>query len=233
MTHPVPRGFELAAVHCGIKTDASVEDLTLIATDGESAAAGVYTKNVVYSASVRQNRAKTPLNNFRAVVVNSGNANACTGRQGEDDSAEMARLAAEAVGASADQALVMSTGIIGEHLPMDKIAAGIVAAKGQLASNDDALQAAARGITTTDKFVKIASRVIKLSDTSVAVTGIAKGAGMIGPNMATMLCVVMTDAALTAQAAEVAILTLDTRRLQEVWLKSTRCSMYQLPRNRT
>jgi glutamate N-acetyltransferase/amino-acid N-acetyltransferase len=202
MTHPVPGGFRLAGTHCGIKSDASKEDLTLIATENDSVAAGVYTTNVVHAACVAQNRTKTPFDRFRVVAVNSGNANACTGDRGDRDAAEMSRLAAKAVGAESDQALVMSTGIIGEYLPMDKIANGIAEAKEVLGGDDDALLAAARGMTTTDKFLKLASATANLDGRPVQVTGIAKGAGMIGPNMATMLCVVMTDAALTPSQAQ-------------------------------
>jgi len=195
MNHRVPQGFRLTGVHCGIKSTAGKEDLTLIVTDDDAVAAGVYTTNVVHAASVRQNRAKTPFARCRAVLINSGNANACTGARGEEDARTMARLAGEAVGAGSDQALVMSTGIIGVFLPMEKLALGVAAARARLGSDLAALEAAARGITTTDKFVKIASRSISMQGRTVQVTGIAKGAGMIGPNMATMLCVIMTDAA--------------------------------------
>lgn len=201
MSQPVPKGFRLAGVHCGVKSDPEKEDLTLIATDKDAVAAGVYTQNVVHAASVRQNRKKTPFDRCRVVVVNSGNANACTGERGEHDSREMGRLAAETVGASEPQALVMSTGIIGEYLPMDKLAAGITAAQGRLGSDADAFDSASRGITTTDKFVKTASRTLDIDGAEVQVTAMAKGAGMIGPNMATMLCVVMTDAQLTPDVA--------------------------------
>ncbi|MBP89521.1 MAG: bifunctional ornithine acetyltransferase/N-acetylglutamate synthase [Planctomycetaceae bacterium] len=202
MNHSVPKGFRLAGVHCGVKSDPSREDLTLITTDSDAVAAGVYTQNVVHAASVKQNRAKTPFDRFRVVVVNSGNANACTGERGEQDAREMTRLAAKSVGATEDQALAMSTGIIGEYLPMDKLTAGITAAKAQLGTDSTAFDSAVRGITTTDKFVKVASRSIEMDGQSVQVTAMAKGAGMIGPNMATMLCVVMTDAALAPTTAQ-------------------------------
>ncbi len=206
MTHPVPKGFRLAGVSCGIKSEAGKEDLTLIVCDEVGVAAGVYTQNLVVASSVTQNRAKTPHENFRVVVVNSGNANACTGDQGEKDCSEMARLAAEVVGGVEGQALVMSTGIIGHFLPMEKVRAGIAAAAKQLGTDDNAFNMAVRGITTTDKFLKTASRTIELSGQPVQVTAMAKGAGMIGPNMATMLCNVMTDAKLNANEAQ-ALLT--------------------------
>ncbi|HRX77636.1 MAG: bifunctional glutamate N-acetyltransferase/amino-acid acetyltransferase ArgJ [Planctomycetaceae bacterium] len=202
MSQPVPKGFRLAGVHCGIKSNAAKEDLTLIVTDADSVAAGVYTQNLVVAASVVQNRAKTPCHDFRVVVVNSGNANACTGERGDSDCREMTRLAAEAVGATENQALVMSTGIIGHFLPMEKIKSGIAAATAKIGTDADAFDSAVRGITTTDKFLKTASRSVEIAGQTVQVTAMAKGAGMIGPNMATMLCVVMTDAKLTAPAAQ-------------------------------
>lgn len=202
MSHPVPKGFRLAGVHCGIKSNATKEDLTLITTDKDGVAAGVYTQNLVVAASVTQNRAKTPCDNFRVVVVNSGNANACTGERGASDCREMTRLAGEAVGGTEGQALVMSTGIIGHFLPMEKIKSGIAAASSKLGTNDEAFDSAVRGITTTDKFVKTASRAVEIAGQTVQITAMAKGAGMIGPNMATMLCVVMTDAELAAPLAQ-------------------------------
>jgi glutamate N-acetyltransferase/amino-acid N-acetyltransferase len=202
MSHPVPQGFRLAGVHCGIKSNAAKEDLTLIVTDTDGVAAGVYTQNLVVAASVIQNRAKTPYESFRAVVVNSGNANACTGERGATDSREMARLAAEAIGAREGQALVMSTGIIGHFLPMEKIKNGIATAAAKLGTNSESFDSAVRGITTTDKFLKTASRSVEIGGQPIQITAMAKGAGMIGPNMATMLCVVMTDAALSAAVAQ-------------------------------
>ncbi len=202
MSHAVPRGFRLAAVHCGIKSNPAKEDLTLIVTDQDAVAAGVYTRNLVVAASVTQNREKTPYDRFRALVVNSGNSNACTGERGARDCREMTRLAAATVSGGEDQALVMSTGIIGHFLPMDKVAAGITAAQARLGTDAASFDAAARGITTTDQFVKTASRTIELSQGNVQITAMAKGAGMIGPNMATMLCVVMTDAVLNPTTAQ-------------------------------
>jgi glutamate N-acetyltransferase/amino-acid N-acetyltransferase len=114
----------------------------------------------------------------------------------------MTRLAAETVGASEGQALVMSTGIIGHFLPMEKIKNGIAAAATKLGTNSEAFESAVRGITTTDKFLKTASRSVEIGGKPIQITAMAKGAGMIGPNMATMLCVVMTDAALSAAAAQ-------------------------------
>jgi glutamate N-acetyltransferase/amino-acid N-acetyltransferase len=114
----------------------------------------------------------------------------------------MAGLAARACGAEDEQALVLSTGIIGEYLPMEKIARGIEAATDRLSSDEDALDSAARGMMTTDKFPKLAGQTVALGPGNIQITGMAKGAGMIGPRMATMLALVMTDAALEPDAAQ-------------------------------
>lgn len=198
----LPLGFRFAATACGIKADPTREDLTLIVADQPAVAAGVYTTNLVCAAPVTLDRQRTPSDRVRAVVINSGNANACTGQRGLQDAQTMAQLAASACNASPDQALVMSTGIIGVFLPMDKIAAGIRAAADRLGSDEASFQAAARGILTTDKSIKIAGRTTELGGRTVHIAGMCKGAGMIGPRMATMLAVVTTDAALDVADAQ-------------------------------
>lgn len=202
MTLKLPRGFEAAGVHCGIKSDASKEDLTLLHCPEDAVAAGVYTRNLVFAAPVALDRERTPTDRFRVLVVNSGNANACTGQRGNDDARRMAELAARSVGADPDQALVMSTGIIGEFLPMEKIAAGVLEAAEQLGAGTSHAEAAARGILTTDKGPKTASATIDVGGGETTVSVFAKGAGMIGPRMATMLGVIATDAVLTPEQAD-------------------------------
>lgn len=201
----LPRGFRFAGVHAGIKRNPAKEDVTLIVADEPAVAAGVYTQNLVYAAPVALDRERTPSDRIRCVVVNSGNANACTGERGLRDAHEMARLAAETCGASADQALVMSTGIIGEFLPMEKVAAGIAACSQKLGSEEASFLAAARGILTTDKGIKVASRSLVVAGEEVRIAGMAKGAGMIGPRMATLLGVLLTDARLTVADAQAAL----------------------------
>lgn len=205
MNSRIPPGFRMAAVHCGIKQDPAKEDLTLVVCDRDAVAAGVYTQNLVCAAPVLLDRDRTPAGNIRVVVVNSGNANACTGQQGWQDAVRMGELAAQAVGAQPTQSLVMSTGVIGVFLPMVRVQAGIAAAASRLASDETALLAAARGITTTDKGPKLASRQIVLGGRTYRLTGFCKGAGMIGPNMATMLCLLLTDAPLTPTDAHVSL----------------------------
>lgn len=198
----VPQGYRVAAVYSGVKRDPQKPDLSLVVSDRAAVAAGVYTQNLVFAAPVALDRERTPSDRIRAVVINSGNANACTGPRGLDDARTMARLAAEAVGAEGDQALVLSTGIIGNYLPLDKIGPGIAQAAKLLASDEKSLLAAATGMLTTDTTHKLAGRTLTLAGRKIQITGMAKGAAMIGPNMATMLAVIVTDAPLDKQTAQ-------------------------------
>lgn len=205
MPHRFPQGFRGAAVHCGLKSDPKNNDCAVLLSDGDAVAAGVYTQNQVCAAPVLLDRQRTPSASIRGVVINSGNANACTGESGLRDAEQMAAWLAEAHGFSAEQALVLSTGIIGEHLPMEKIGAGVSAASAKVASDEASLEAVARGMMTTDTVPKIRSREVSIGDRETIFTGLAKGAAMIGPNMATMLSVVMTDAAITPEDAQAAL----------------------------
>ncbi len=201
MPDHLPRGFSAAGVYSGVKRNSSKLDLSLIVSDRPAVASGVYTQNVVCGAPVALNRSRTPSDSMRAVVINSGVANACTGAQGDRDALEMAQRTADVCKLQQEQVLVMSTGLIGALLPMDKINAGIQAAAGQLSDSDQSLIDAARGMLTTDTTHKIRSREIELGSGKVILTGIAKGAAMIGPNMATMLAVILTDAKLDTESA--------------------------------
>lgn len=201
----IPQGFLMAGVHCRIKRSPRIEDLSLIMSEVPAVAAGVYTKNLVCAAPVTLDRSRTPSDRIRAVVICSGVANACTGKQGDRDAVEMARLAATACGAEADQALVLSTGVIGVHLPMDKIMQGISAAAVKLGRSETSLTAAARGMLTTDTIHKLAGRTITISGRKIQITGMSKGAAMMGPNMATMLGLIVTDAPLTPETAQAAL----------------------------
>jgi glutamate N-acetyltransferase/amino-acid N-acetyltransferase len=144
---------------------------------------------------------------MRAVVICSGVANACTGERGLRDAEEMARLAAIACQAEPDQSLVLSTGVIGSFLPMDRIAQGISAAAVKLGRSETSLIAAARGMLTTDTIHKLAGRTVTIAGCEIQITGMAKGAAMMGPNMATMLALVMTDANLTPADAQASLST--------------------------
>ncbi len=200
-----PRGFSFAGLHAGIKQDASAEDVSLIVSDYDCTGVGVYTQNRVVAAPVTLDRQRTPSRDIRAIVINSGNANACTGEKGMQDATEMARLVADCKSVGAEQVLVLSTGTIGEHLPMDRIKAGIEAAAGQLAASDEALVRCARGMMTTDTRHKIVGSELQLAGETITVVGLAKGAAMIGPRMATMLAVILTDGALRTEDAQAMI----------------------------
>ncbi len=199
---PLPRGWRMAAVHAGIKRNATREDVTLVASDEPATAAGVYTTNLVFAAPVALDRSRTPGTGFRGVVINSGNANACTGSRGLEDARQMAALAARELGASGEQVLVLSTGIIGEFLPMATVEKGIRAAAASLAADEQAALTAARGMMTTDTRPKMAGGSFTADGVSCTVFGMAKGAAMIGPRLATMLGVVVTDAAVAAADAQ-------------------------------
>ncbi len=191
---PVP-GFRVAGVACGIRKSGHL-DLALIASDGPCAAAGVFTTNCVKAAPVRLDQARLERNagGIRAVVVNSGVANACTGDQGMADAVETAVSVAGALGCAPEDVLVLSTGVIGVPLPMARIRAGIRAAAISLTPHGWA--DAAQAIMTTDTRPKQAAVQVETAQGTYTIAGIAKGAGMIAPNMATMLAVIATDAAL-------------------------------------
>jgi glutamate N-acetyltransferase/amino-acid N-acetyltransferase len=205
MSITVPEGFLLAGVHARIKRDPQKPDFTLIMSEQDAVGVGVFTQNLVVGAPVILNRSRTPSSRIRCVAINSGIANACTGERGLEDARQMARLAAAACAADEEQALVLSTGLIGEFLPMDKIEQGVMSAAVKLGRSEAAVTAAARGMMTTDLVPKVAGRTVKLADREVQILGLAKGAGMVGPNMATMLAVIMTDAALQPEVAQSAL----------------------------
>jgi glutamate N-acetyltransferase/amino-acid N-acetyltransferase len=203
--HHFPQGFQGAGVYTGVKRNPNKLDFSLLVSDRPAVGVGVYTQNLVCAAPVKYDRSLTPSDDIRVVAMNSGVANACTGDRGDRDAAEMAAIAGEACGASAKQTLVLSTGVIGAHLPMEKIKQGAIVTAAKLSNSAAALEDVARGIMTTDTVPKIRSREIVLDGRAVRVTGIAKGAAMIGPNMATMLSVIMTDAAISAADAQAAL----------------------------
>jgi glutamate N-acetyltransferase/amino-acid N-acetyltransferase len=187
----LPKGYRFAGVHSGLRANEPGRlDLTLVVSDAPAAAAGVFTQNRVAAAPVHVCRERLPRADARGVVVCSGNANACTGERGLADARRMAELAAGAVGCAPEQFLVASTGVIGRPLPMGVMETGIPAAASQLGANEGQFDAAARAILTTDTRPKKASRQVGPH----AVAGFAKGAAMIGPNMATMLGFVLADA---------------------------------------
>jgi glutamate N-acetyltransferase/amino-acid N-acetyltransferase len=197
-------GYRFAGVACGVRPDGDParRDLALVVSDRPAAAAGVFTQNRVVAAPVHYCRSVLPTSQARGVVICSGNANACTGRKGLEDARRMAGLAADAVGCLPEQMLVCSTGVIGRHLPMERIETGIGRAALELRTGADALDQAARAILTTDTRIKVSARCITVGDSEIRLTGFAKGAAMIGPNMATMLAFVFSDAAVAPDHLE-------------------------------
>lgn len=200
-TATLPSGFQTSGTTCGIKASGK-PDLALFVSDTPAVSAGVFTTNRVVGAPVTICKERVPASSIRAVIINSGNANACTGNQGLDDARAMTARVAEALGCNAEDILVCSTGIIGVNLPMDVITAGIPKAVDALAPSDDAFKAAATAMMTTDTFAKQFTASVGMSSGAVKIAGAAKGAAMIAPNMATMLSVIMTDAALTAEQCD-------------------------------
>jgi glutamate N-acetyltransferase / amino-acid N-acetyltransferase len=183
-------GFKAAGVICGLKKDGR-KDLGLIYSEVPANVAGVFTKNCIQAAPVVLDRQRVTKGVCRALIVNSGNANCCTGEQGMRDAICMASLTAEGVGVAEDEVLVSSTGVIGEPLPVEKIKIAMPALIDAL--NQEGIHDFAEAIMTTDTVPKIISRCGEMDGKVFTVTGVAKGAGMIRPDMATMLCFVMTD----------------------------------------
>jgi glutamate N-acetyltransferase/amino-acid N-acetyltransferase len=200
-----PAGFRAGAVYAGIKTKPT-PDVGLLLCDVPATAAAVFTTNKVFAAPVKIGREHVAAGKLRGVVVNAGNANACTGRQGEKDAHRMCALAAEVAGCDAKLILPSSTGIIGHLMPMDKIEAGIRGAAAQLGRDEEHALAFGAAILTTDLKRKAAAASLKIGRKTVTIAGVCKGSGMIGPRMAlpgkplhaTMLAYLTTDAALPA-----------------------------------
>jgi glutamate N-acetyltransferase/amino-acid N-acetyltransferase len=188
-----PIGFRASAVKAGIKPSGGM-DLTVLVSDRECSAAGTFTTNRVAAAPVHWDRSILPSGSIRGVVINSGNANAATGQVGLDNARATAAGAAAILGCRTDQILVASTGVIGHQLPMLKVEAGLRAALDGLSDGPSAFHDASRAIMTTDTRPKVVSLRREVGGRTVTLLGLAKGAAMIGPNMATMLGFLLTDA---------------------------------------
>jgi glutamate N-acetyltransferase/amino-acid N-acetyltransferase len=196
---PPLAGVRLNAAEVGIRYQGRT-DVVLMEVPSGSTAAGVFTSNRCPGAPVDWCRAALTGGKARLVVVNAGNANVFTGKAGRDACAATAAAAAKLAGCPAKQVFVASTGVIGEVLPHDKLIAALPDLHSGL--SEDNWEAAARGIMTTDTFPKASTRTAMIGDAEVRITGIAKGSGMIAPDMATMLCFVFTDAKIPAAAMQ-------------------------------
>jgi glutamate N-acetyltransferase / amino-acid N-acetyltransferase len=196
----LPQGFRAAGVACGLKPSGGTDLGLLVSDSPETVSAARFTRSGVLAAPVVLCQERCRLDGLRAVVANSGNANAATGRRGIDDAAKMQGGAAMAVGVDPECVAVASTGVIGVPLPADPITKGILAARGEL--SPDGAEAFGEAIRTTDLFAKRVALDVALPSGSVRLTAQAKGAGMISPAFATMLCFVQTDAALEPETAD-------------------------------
>ncbi len=197
-----PQGFTAAGVRAGIKKNGNL-DVAVIYTQKEAAVAGVFTKNLVAAAPVHLSKIVVGTGTAHAVVANAGCANACTGEQGIRDAEKMATVAAKELNCRADDVIVASTGIIGANLPMDKMEAGIRDAVKNL-SREGSVNAG-NAIITTDTYSKSCATEVEIGGVEVRFGAIAKGSGMIRPDMATMLCFITTDADIDQKLLQTAL----------------------------
>ena len=197
-----PKGYLFSVVEAAIKKPGR-KDLALICSEREAVMAGMFTTNSVKAAPVRLDMKLIKSGKGRAIVVNSGNANACTGDQGMKDAVETAAIAAKYLGVPVNSVYVCSTGVIGAPMPMERIRPKLVELASTAGSAD--INNVAAAIITTDTFPKIVAKRKKIGGNTITITGICKGAGMIQPNMATMLSFIVTDAKVSPAALRAAL----------------------------
>lgn len=208
-----PKGFLYSTVEAAIKKPGR-KDIALIFSERESVMAGMFTVNNVKAAPVKLDMKRIKSGKGQAIIVNSGNANACTGEQGMKDAVEMTRIVADLANIRAEKVYVCSTGVIGTTMPMERIRAAIPGLVGSLGTA--AVDDVAAAIMTTDTFPKIVAKRKKTGDKMITVTGICKGAGMIRPNMATMLSFIVTDASIEKSALDTALRQAVTRSFNRI-----------------
>jgi glutamate N-acetyltransferase/amino-acid N-acetyltransferase len=201
----VPKGFKATGTACGLKKNGQL-DLAIVVSDIDATCAGVFTKNIIKGHSLQWSRSKVALGLARAIVINSGCANACVGEQGDKDAEKMAEFAAELIGCETSKILLGSTGVIGFRLDLNKIQIGLQKAYPLCSENDGHL--AAQAIMTTDTYAKEASCSLTISGHPASIAGMAKGSGMIHPNMATMISVLTTDVSITPYLLDKALKTI-------------------------
>ena len=199
-----PRGFRASGVSAGIKPGSTKKDCALILSDAPATVAGAFTTNVMKAPPVQWDVEVCRRGAGRAVFINSGNANACTGERGNADAKATAMMVSERLRIFPTEVCVCSTGVIGVFLPMDRIADGVRQCLAGLSDGGSA--DAARAIMTTDTVPKETAVEVALSSGTVRIGAIAKGSGMIAPNMATMICVITTDAAVEAEVLNALLL---------------------------
>ncbi len=202
MSLKIPRGFKFSAVEAAIKRPGR-KDLALIYSDVDATAAATFTRNLIKAAPVKVAMKKIASQRARAIVINSGNANACTGKKGMDDAIEIIRLVSRGLRIDEKFVYPASTGVIGVPLPMERIKTALPELISELGRAS--LEEIARAIMTTDTFPKYISTDIKIGGETGTIAGIAKGAGMINPSMATMLCFIITDLAIEKESLSKAL----------------------------
>ena len=200
-----PKGFKAGGIWCGIKTNSEKKDLALICSEKECNAAAVFTTNRVKAACVQVSRDHLANGKLRAIIANSGNANACTGEEGLAAARRMAELAAGELGIDPGEVAVASTGVIGVPLPIAVIEKNISNLANNIRDDEDGHAAALEAIMTTDGRKKEIAVEFEIGGFPVRIGGMAKGAGMIHPNMATMLCFLTTDAAIDSASLGTAL----------------------------
>jgi glutamate N-acetyltransferase/amino-acid N-acetyltransferase len=197
-----PIGFLASGVSCGLKNNGK-KDLAMVLSENLAIAAGVFTTNVVKGHSLLWTKSKVQSGHAKAMLINSGCANACLGTRGDNDAADMALYASSLIECNPDQVMLGSTGVIGFPLDMDKIKNGIKNAFASLSNKGGAH--AAEAIMTTDTFPKEASKTFKIDDKTITIGGMCKGSGMIHPNMATMISLITTDVAISHEMLDKAL----------------------------
>jgi glutamate N-acetyltransferase / amino-acid N-acetyltransferase len=207
-------GFRAAAVPAEIKKGKHRPDLGLIVSDAPAVVSGVFTRNLVKAAPLQLDLERIRFHRGRAILVNSGNANACTGPLGMNDARRLSRAIAKDLFIPDSQVFLASTGVIGQRLPMSRMLKALPSLKPALSAQN--LPAVAEAIMTTDTFAKIQSREIRIGGKAIHLVGMAKGAGMIHPDMATMLCFVMTDLAIAPVLLDTLLQTATERSFNSI-----------------
>lgn len=204
MTHHIPKGFLFSVAEAAIKKPGR-NDLALIYSQSDCTVSGMFTTSKVKAAPVLLDMKRIKSGTGRAIIINSGNANACTGKQGLKDAIEISERTAKLLRVNPDLVYVCSTGVIGTPLPMDRVRSKIPNLVGDIGKFT--IEDVARAIMTTDTFPKIVTKKFRIFSREIKIAGICKGAGMISPNMATMLCFLMTDADIEKKALHLSLQT--------------------------
>ncbi|MFW6334602.1 MAG: bifunctional glutamate N-acetyltransferase/amino-acid acetyltransferase ArgJ [Desulfosalsimonas sp.] len=198
----MPQGFKVSAVSAGLKKNGK-KDLALIVSEAPAAVAGVFTRNRVQAAPVVLDRQRLQQGVCRAIIANSGNANCCTGKKGMEDAVSMTGAVSDALGIEPEHVMAASTGVIGEPLKIGAVLAAVPELIGGLSY--DCFEVAAQAIMTTDTRPKLVTRQGEINGEAYTVTAVAKGAGMIRPDMATMLCFICADLGIDAEDLQEAL----------------------------